>query len=76
VATRESDDEDDGGWNISGNDPRRKEWVESDSRVKISHLATNQDWPSVEGGVEVSIEVCSDLKDSEEECPACRLPMP
>jgi hypothetical protein len=29
----------------------------------------------VEGGVEVSIEVHLDLKDSEEECPACRLPM-
>jgi hypothetical protein len=29
----------------------------------------------VEGGIEVSVEVRLDLKDSEEECPACRLPM-
>jgi hypothetical protein len=29
-------------------------------------------WPSVEGGIEISIEVHSDLEDSEKERPACR----
>jgi hypothetical protein len=33
----------------------------------------SQGWPSVEGGVEVSIEVHSDLKDSEKERSTCRL---
>jgi hypothetical protein len=33
--------------------------------------AMSRGWPSVEGGVKVSIEVRSDLSDSEE-CPACR----
>jgi hypothetical protein len=41
----------------------------------ISYPAVNRGWLSVERGVEVSIEVCSDLKDSEEKRSACRLPM-
>jgi hypothetical protein len=33
--------------------------------------AVSRGWPSMEGGVEVSIEVRLDLSDLEE-CPACR----
>jgi hypothetical protein len=32
-------------------------------------------WPSIEGGVKVSIEVVSDTVELERECSACRLPM-
>jgi hypothetical protein len=62
----------DGGWNIPEDDPRRKAWIESNSNVKEVYLPVNWGWPSIERGVEVSIEVCSDLNDSEEERPACR----
>jgi hypothetical protein len=75
VTTHELDDEDDSCWKIPDDDPRRKEWIELDSRMVISYPAINWGWPSMERGVEVSIEVHSDLKDFEEECPACRLPM-
>jgi hypothetical protein len=69
----ESDD--DGTWGIPKDDSHRVEWEASESRVSVSYPASHRGWPSVEGGVEVSIEISSDLKDSEEECPACRLPM-
>jgi hypothetical protein len=62
-------DDDAGGWNISIDDPHRKQWVESDHKVMVSYMAINQGWPSVEGGVMVLIEVQSDLKDSEEDRP-------
>jgi hypothetical protein len=68
-------DDDTGGWNIPVDDPRCQAWIESDSKVVVSYPAVNRGWPSVEGGVKVSIEVHSDLKDSEEEHPACRLVM-
>jgi hypothetical protein len=63
---------DDGGWGISKDDPCRKVWIESDSRVVTRYLPINRGWLSIEAGVEVSIEVRSDLKDSEEDCPTCR----
>jgi hypothetical protein len=44
----------------------------SDEKLFTTFHAVSRGWPSVEGGVEVSIEVHSDLKDSEEEFPACR----
>jgi hypothetical protein len=44
--------------------------------VSVSYLASYRGWPSVERGVKVSVEVCSDLKNSEEECSACRLLVP
>jgi hypothetical protein len=62
----------DGGWGISKDDPRCQVWIESDRRVVTHYLPINQGWLSIETGVKVSIEVHSDLKDSEEECPACR----
>jgi hypothetical protein len=51
-------------------------WIESDSKVLVSYPAGHRGWPCVTGGIEVSIEVHSDLKDSEEERPACRLLIP
>jgi hypothetical protein len=61
---KEDDDASDGSWGIPEDDPRRKTWIESDSRITESYLPINRGWPSVEGGVDVSIEVHSDLKDS------------
>jgi hypothetical protein len=72
VTTRELEDDEDG-WGISEDNPHRKEWIESDSKVMVSYLMSHWGWPCVTGGVEVSIEVHSDLKDFEEEHPTCRL---
>jgi hypothetical protein len=46
--------------------------MELDKKLFTTCNAMSRSWPSVEGGVEVSIEVHLDLKDSEEERPACR----
>jgi hypothetical protein len=56
-------------------DPRRKEWIDSDSKVTLSYPTSHRGWPSMEGGIEVLIEVHSDLQDSEEGHSTCRLPM-
>jgi hypothetical protein len=37
--------------------------------VSVSYPASHRGWPCMERGIEVLIEVRSDLKDSEEECP-------
>jgi hypothetical protein len=74
-AAREVDNNDAGGWNIPEDDPHHQAWDESDNLLVTSFLHINRGWPSMEAGVEVSIEVHSDLKDSEEECPACRSPI-
>jgi hypothetical protein len=39
----------------------------------MSYPTSHRGWPCMERGVKVSIEVCSDLKESEEERPTCRL---
>jgi hypothetical protein len=44
--------------------------------VTESYLPVNRGWPSMEGGIDVSVEVHSDLQDSVEECPACRSLIP
>jgi hypothetical protein len=66
---------DDGGWGIPKDDPHRQAWEESEGKLTVSYPASHQGWPCVTGGIEVSVEVHSDLKDSEEEHPACRLPV-
>jgi hypothetical protein len=58
---------------VSEDDDRRKEWTASENKVTTHYHSINCGWPSVEGGVEVSIEVCSDALKSEEERSACRL---
>jgi hypothetical protein len=63
----------DTGWDILEDDPHRQAWLASDEKLFTTFHTMSQGWLSVEGGVEVSIEVHSDLKDSEEERPACRL---
>jgi hypothetical protein len=40
--------------------------------VMTSYLSHNHGWPSIEGGVEVTIEVCSDVSKLGKECSACR----
>jgi hypothetical protein len=61
------------GWpGVSEDDERRKEWAASESRVTTSYHSINRGWPSIEGGVEVTIEVCSDASKHEKERSACR----
>jgi hypothetical protein len=68
--------DDDGGWGIPKDDPCRQAWIKSDNGVVTSYLPINRGWPSVEGGIDILIEVQSDLKDLEEGCPVCRSLIP
>jgi hypothetical protein len=61
----------DAGWDIPEDDPHCQEWLGSSAKLVTTLHAVSCGWPSVEGGVEVSIEVRSDLSDSEER-PTCR----
>jgi hypothetical protein len=61
----------DAGWDISEDDPRRQGWLASDAKLVTTLHAMSRGWLSVEGGIEVSVEVRSDLLDSEER-PTCR----
>jgi hypothetical protein len=70
---RGSDGSSDSSWGISEDDPRQKEWMESKSKVSVSYPVSQWGWPRVEGGVEVTIEVYSDIMESENKCPTCRL---
>jgi hypothetical protein len=54
-----------GGW--PGTEEHHKEWVASDSRVRTSYHSINCGWPSIEGGVKVTVEVCSDASKIEDE---------
>jgi hypothetical protein len=61
------------GWpGVSEDDERQKEWAASESRVMTSYHSINCGWPSIEGGVEVTIEVCSGASKPEKECSTCR----
>jgi hypothetical protein len=60
------------GWGTAEDDPYW--WVASDEKLFTTLYAMSRGvWPSVEKGIEVSIEVHSDLEGSPEERPACRL---
>jgi hypothetical protein len=48
------------------------EWAASESKVRTCHHPRNHGWPSIEGGVEVTIKVCSDALKSEEKRSTCR----
>jgi hypothetical protein len=62
-----------GGWpDVCVDDECRVEWSVSESRVSTSYPPHNRGWPSVERGVEVAIEVCSDTIEPEREHSACR----
>jgi hypothetical protein len=56
----------DAGWDVPADDPHHGDWSAS------AMDAVSRDWPSVEGGVEVSVEVCSNAGDIVEERTACR----
>jgi hypothetical protein len=60
------------GWGAPMDDKHRAEWSALDIKVSISYPSCNHGWPSVEGGVEVVIEVCSDVVELEKEHSACR----
>jgi hypothetical protein len=60
------------GWDIPEDDPRRLAWQGSDTKLVMTMLAMSRGWPSVAGGVEVSVEVRSNAEDLVEECTACR----
>jgi hypothetical protein len=57
-----------GDWpDVPADDERRVEWSVSESRVSTSYPSRNRGWPSVKGGVEVAIKVCSDAVESKRE---------
>jgi hypothetical protein len=60
------------GWDIPEDDPRRLAWQGSDTKLVMTTHAMSRGWPSVAGGIEVSVEVCSNAEDLVEECTACR----
>jgi hypothetical protein len=61
------------GWpGVPADDECRVEWSASESRVSTSYPSCNRGWPSVEGGIKVAIEVCSDAVELERKCSACR----
>jgi hypothetical protein len=59
------------GWDIPADDPRHGDWQASDNLFMTVH-AVSRGWLSVEGGIEVSVEVCSNTGDLAEERTACR----
>jgi hypothetical protein len=63
------------GWGIPEDDPRCQEWLGSKAKLVTTLHAMSRGWPSLEGGIEVSIEVHSDLSDPEER-PTCRSLVP
>jgi hypothetical protein len=60
------------GWDVPADDPRRGDWQASDSKLLTTAHAVSRGWPSVEGGIEVSVEVCSNAGNLAEERTACR----
>jgi hypothetical protein len=60
------------GWDIPKDDPCRLAWQASDAKLVTALHAMSRGWPSVEGGIEVSVEVRSNAGDLAEERSACR----
>jgi hypothetical protein len=60
------------GWGVLEDDPRRPDWQASDSKLSMTVHALSRGWPSVAGGIEVSVEVRSNAGDLAKECTACR----
>jgi hypothetical protein len=59
-------------WDIPEDDPHRLAWQASDAKLVTTMHAMSRGWPSVEGGIEVSVEVRSNAGDLAEERSACR----
>jgi hypothetical protein len=62
----------DTGWDVPLDDPRRGDWSAPDAKLFSTVHAMSPDWPSVEGGVEVSVEVRSNAGEIAKERTACR----
>jgi hypothetical protein len=60
------------GWDVPADDPSRGDWQASDNKLLTTVDAVSRGWPSVEGGIEVSVEVHSNAGDLAEESTACR----
>jgi hypothetical protein len=60
------------GWDVPEDDPRCLDWQTSDHKLSTTFHALSHGWPSVAGGIEVSVEVRSNAGDLVEECAACR----
>jgi hypothetical protein len=60
------------GWDVPADDPRRLGWQVSDDKQIATLHAVSSGWLSVEGGIEVSIEVRSSVGDLTEVRTACR----
>jgi hypothetical protein len=60
------------GWDVPADDPRHEVWQASDTKLLTTFHAISHGWPSVEGGLKVSVEVHSNAGDLTEECTACR----
>jgi hypothetical protein len=41
----------DSGWDVPADDPRRGDWLASDTKLFLTVHALSRGWPSVEGGV-------------------------
>jgi hypothetical protein len=55
------------GWDVPEDDPRRLDWQASDVKLVTTMHTMSCGWPSVEGGLEVSVEVRSNAGDLAEE---------
>jgi hypothetical protein len=62
----------DSGWDIPKDDSRCLDWQDSDVKLVTTMHAVSCGWPSIEGGIEVSVEVRSNTGDLAEEHTACR----
>jgi hypothetical protein len=62
----------DSGWDIPKDGSRRLDWQDSDVKLVTTMHAVSCGWPSVEGGIEVSVEVRSSAGDLAEERTAYR----
>jgi hypothetical protein len=62
----------DTGWDVPVDDPRRGDWSASDTKLFSTMHAMSRGWPSVGGGVGVSVEVRSNAGDIAVERTTCR----
>jgi hypothetical protein len=62
----------DNDWGLPEDDPHCQVLQASDDQLVMMLHAMGCGWPSVEGGIEVSVEVCSNMGDLAKERTACR----
>jgi hypothetical protein len=59
-------------WDVPANNPHHRDWQASNNKLLMTVHAVSRGWLSVEGGIEVSIEVCSNVGDLARESTAYR----